>query len=237
MENYSHQQIILLKKTFSTLVFLAITCSLFCQYKKIGPLLNTGSTYSIGANAHFIGEEKGSPVGFYIGAGDESTDRHLFSWFELEFIPPFKYSYQTTGTSFNTNAEEPVFVSGKSKPHLLFNYNIGYHFLNRSGNEPRIQPFAYAGINAVIIGRAKTPDYGEVYDVKKVVSTSGYNFGARAGLGLNIKLSNLFHLRTIAGYNWHYDSDKSPYPDVELFRMYTSHVYVSTGLLVRLIDE
>lgn len=222
-----------------SLVFVLVVFAGFAmgQYKKAGYFEREGRTYNIGATAHMLGDGKRVPVGFYVGGGKDKPDKRLFRWYEFEFIPKFKYSYQTTGISSNTFQEVPVFVSGKSKNHFIYNYNVGYHFSDRSEEEPRFQPFVYLGINLILSGRADYPDYGEVYDVKKNVGTEGLNFGLRGGAGLTAKITDVLEIKTLAGYNWHYDTEKPDAPDGEIFRIYNSNFFISTGVQFRMRER
>jgi len=208
------------------------------QYKKASFLTKSGRTYSLGTTVHVMGDGKGAPIGFYFSGGRDNTESHFFTWYEFVGIPPFKYSFQTTAYNYSTQAEEPVTVSGKSKFHLIYNYNVGYHILNRDGgSEQKLQPYVFLGINAVLLGRANQPEvYNQYTDLKRNVTTEGLSFGARGGVGAVYNITDRIGVKTDLGYNFQYNFESDGY-NTEMYNMFTNHILITAGVRFRFLED
>lgn len=98
-------------------------------------------------------------------------------------------------------------MSGKSKFHLIYNYSVGYHLLNRDGgSEQTLQPYVFLGFNAVLIGWANQPEvYNHYSELKRNVTSEGLSFGARGGDGAVYNITDPLGVMTDLGYNFQYN--------------------------------
>ena len=229
-----------MKKIQFLLCLLLASGSLFAQYKKASFFTKSGRTYSVGAVAHMMGDGKGTPIGYYFSGGSDNTEKRFFGWYDFVAIPAYKYSYTTTAPNYVTGQDEPLTVSGKSKFHLIYDYNVGFHLLDRSQKEQPVQPYVFLGINAVLWGKANTPDVSSDYDyyyAKKKVTTEGLSFGARGGLGVVYNFTDRIGIKVDGGWNWQYNFSSDVNDGEEQYDMYTTHVFVSGGLRFRFLED
>ncbi len=226
------------KIQFLLAIMIMANITVSAQYKKASFLSKAGRTYALGVTAHNLGDGKGSPLGYSFSSGSDNTAKHFFHWYEIVAIPPFKYSYETTYHDGNTDQDVPATVSGKSKFHLIYDYNMGYHLLNRKRDkEPTLQPYLFLGFNIVVFGKADEPEIPNYYDYKKKVSTSGLSFGARGGLGLVFRITDRIGIKTDLGYDYQYNWSADDYYDSEMYHMFTNHAFVNAGLRFRFLQD
>lgn len=227
-----------MKKIQFLILFALTTISVSAQYEKASIHSKGGQTYTLGATVHMMGDGKGSPIGFYFSGGNDNTDRHLFHWYEIVAIPAFKYTYQTSYYDINSGQNLPATVSGKSKFHLLYNYNVGYHLLNRNGKiEQKLQPYVFLGIGAVVFGRADEPEVPNYDDYKKKVTTQGLSLGARGGLGVVYNITDRIGIKSDMGYNYQHNWEGDGYANTEMYNMYTSHFFIYAGFRFRFLEN
>lgn len=205
------------------------------QYKKANFFSRSGRTYSLGTNVHALGGGRGTPLGYFFAQGVDYSEKRLFSWTELEFIPSYRYSYNTTYFDGSTSNETPVTVTGKTRAHLIYNYQLGYHLLNRSESNPLLQPYLFAGLNIVVLGKSKESDQVAFYDVNRIPVESGFTFGLKGGAGVLLSLSEKWGVNITGGYNhifnWSGDDD------YEHFDVYVSHLSVTAGIRFTLTED
>ena len=142
-----------MKQLLFVLFLIFATTVVSAQYKKASFFTKGGRTYTLGATFHSMGDGKGTPVGFFYSGGKDNTDKRLFRWYELEFLPAYKYSYQTMAYPHynSTGSKESITVSGKSQFQFLYNFNLGFHLLDRSEGEKKVNPFVFAGVDVLFL--------------------------------------------------------------------------------------
>jgi hypothetical protein len=224
--------------TFVLFLILATTAG-FAQYKKASFFTKGGRTYTLGATFHSMGDGKGIPIGFFYSGGKDNTAKHLFRWYELEFLPAYKYSYQTMAYNSNSGSKEPVTVSGKSQFQFLYNFNLGYHLLNRSEGEKRVNPYVFAGVDVLIFGGANYSEaYYDHYDFEKNLSEQTFGVGFRGGVGTLLNFNEKIALKTDLGYNVQYNLDISDYEyTTPMYYAFANHVFLSTGIRFRFSQD
>jgi hypothetical protein len=217
------------KLTLSMAVLFSSLC-LCAQYKKASFFGKEGRTYEIGSQMYNFGDGKGSPIGFKIAFGSDQDGKQFFSAWELQYIPSYKYSFTTTDE--NTGS---VLVSGKSKNAFVYAVNYGYHLLKNDESERKVKPYVTAGFNIVISSGVKTqiitPD--DSYNLQKGTSDEQFNFGLSGGLGCMVNFTQKFGLRLQGGYNFQVPIGGDEGYD-EVYRLFTSHTYISAGLRLRI---
>ena len=222
--------------SFVLLLILATT-TVSAQYKKASFFTKGGRTYTLGATFHAMGDGKGIPIGFFYSGGKDNTDKRLFRWYELEFLPAYKYSYQTMAMGSNSGSKEEVTVTGKSRFQFLYNFNLGYHLLNRSEGEKKINPYVFAGVDVLIFGGAKYSEaYNDHYDFEKNVSEETFGVGFRGGVGALLNFNEKIALKTDLGYNVQYNMDLSDYT-TPMYYAFTNHMFLSTGIRFRISQD
>lgn len=228
-----------MKKLSMMLVLALAVSAASAQYKKASFFTKGGRTYAVGATTHIMGDGKGSPIGYYFSGGVDRTDSRFMLWYELTAIPSYKYSYLTTAFNSDTQQEEAIKISGKSRFHLLYNYNVGFHLLDRSEQEKKIQPFVVLGINVVALGKAEEPEVDYKYsEIKKRVSTSGFGIGLRGGTGAIYAITENIGIKVYGGYNWQYNWNGSEtYGTNDYYHMFTSNAFASAGVQFRISED
>lgn len=220
-----------MKKQICTLLFACLFCfSLAAQYKKASFFGKSGRTYGLGSQLYAMGDGKGSPVGFAITFGRDRDDKQFFSSWELQYIPSYKFSFETT--DYN---DEAITVSGSAKAHLVYAVNYGYHLLKNS-EDKKIKPYVLAGFNIVMMGGIKS-DNNNNYDNKMVLAYENFSAGLKGGLGLFYNFSPKFSLKLDGGYNHQFNMDLSDGGDYKNYFLFTSHPYVSAGVRFRVVKE
>lgn len=219
-------------KKISVSAFLFFLClSLAAQYKKASFFGKEGRTYGLGTQLYAMGDGKGSPVGYSITFGRDQDGKQFFSSWELQLIPSYKYSFNTTNA-----IDEPITVSGKAKTHLIYGVNYGFYLLKNDNEDRKLKPFVTAGFNIVMLGGMKTTDV-DYYDNKKVVSDQNFSAGLKGGLGCVYNLSSKFSLKLDGGYNYQYNLSIEDIEKERAYFLFTSHPYVSAGVRFRLVSE
>lgn len=227
-----------MKKIQILALILLTTFMVHAQYKKASFFSKGGRTYEFGTTAHLMGDGKAAPLGFYFGWGRDKTESHFFRWTELVVLPPYKYRYQTMASnSSNGGAKESVWVSGKSSTHMVYNFNVGYHLLDRSEDEKKILPFVFLGFNVVLAGSIKEQNYTSgYYDLEKETAGSEFSLGVRGGAGVLFNLTEKTAIKLAAGYNHQFNFDVDNY-GTSTYDIFTSHPLVSLGIRFRLLEE
>src|SRR2546423_2693819 len=224
-----------MKKLVPTLVILLISVSLSAQYKKASFFEKQGRTYELGTQYYALGSAS-NPLGFKIGFGRD-RGKHLFSYWELQLVLPYKYSYTTTDTYSN----QPVKVEGKTQPILIYGLNYGYHLLN-SNSESKIKPYVTAGLTIILAGGIN-PDAETItptaysYDLKKQTDWSEFSMGVGGGLGCFYNFTEKWGLKVQAGYEHQLQVSVEEPGSEEVYKPYKSHPYVSLGVRLRIVSE
>jgi len=229
-----------MKQLSFVLILILATTAVSAQYKKASFFTKGGRTYTLGVTLHAMGDGKGTPIGFFYSGGKDNTDKRLFRWYELEFLPSYKFSYQTMGISYSgsTGTKEPVTLSGKSTFQFLYNFNLGYHLLNRSEGEKRVNPYVFAGVGLLIFGGAEysSGGYETHYEFDKNLSSETVGLGLRGGVGALLNFNEKIALKTDLGYNAQYNLDLGDYT-TPMYYAFVNHVFVSTGIRFRFSQE
>ncbi len=223
-----------MKKKICTSALLIMLCfSLSAQYKKASFFDKEGRTYELGSQLYNFGDGKGSPIGFKIGFGRDQDGKRLFTCWELQFIPSYKYSYTTTDEN-----DESVLVNGTSKNQFIYAFHYNYHLLKNNEEGRKVQPFVTAGFNIVLSSGSKTESRtpASAYNLKKEVVGQAVNAGIGGGIGTLINFTPKIGLKLQGGYNYQvhigtYDFEGKGY------YMFTTHPYVNAGIRYRLVKE
>jgi hypothetical protein len=200
------------------------------QYKKASFLSKSGRTYELGANARLL-TGGGTVPGFYYSYGRDKGKR-IFHWFDLEFLLPTKFNYNTTDRD---HPETVVNVTGKSKLGLAYRYNLAYYLTNVENSESKLKPFVTGGVNFLLLGgSAKTSEQTppNVYP-SKIVSYNAFNCGANAGLGAIYSFSEKIGIKLTAGYNWQGALSDEIGSGYEVYNVFGNHAYVGLGIRFR----
>jgi hypothetical protein len=229
-----------MKQLLFVLFLIFATTAVSAQYKKASFFTKGGRTYTLGATFHQMGDGKGTPIGFFYSGGKDNTDKRLFRWYELEFLPAYRFSYQTMGYNYNnsTGIKEPVTISGKSQFQFLYNFNLGYHLLNRSEGEKKINPYVFAGVDLLLLGGASYTSGGSEthYEFDKNLSEETVGIGFRGGVGALLNFSEKIALKTDLGYNVHYNLDLGEYT-TPMYYTFANHMFLSTGIRFRFSED
>jgi hypothetical protein len=222
-----------MKKLIPTFLILFLSYSLSAQYKKASFLSKQGRTYEAGAQLYALGKGQGNPIGYKLAFGRDQDGKQLFSFWELQYIPSYKYAYTTTSTYDNT----PVKVNGSTNATLIYALNYGYHLLKNDNPEQKVKPFVFAGINIVLLGGIKTESSTPEYTYgKKQTNWPDLNTGVGGGLGSLFNFSEKLGLKVQAGYAYMF-SLKYEDDGEEKYTLFGSHPYVSAGLRLRIVSE
>lgn len=224
-----------MKKIISAVIVLFITYSVSAQYKKASFFGKQGRTYEFGAQLYSLGKGQGSPIGYRVGFGRDRDGKQFFSSWDLQYIPSYKYSYQTTDNYSNAQ----VTVNGSTSGILLYGLNYGFYLLKNDNADRKIKPYVCAIINFGLTGGIKsetiTPDS---YEPNKVTSWPAINFRFGGGVGCIYNFTNKFGLKLQGGYvhrlYMDYDYDGS---DDQVYRPFGNYVSVSAGLRLRITKD
>ncbi len=227
-----------MKKIQTLALILLATMVAQAQYKKASFFSKGGRTYELGTTAHVMSDGKGAPLGFYFSWGRDKTESHFFRWTEIVVLPPYKYQFQTLASTLdNPGNKESISVSGKSSTHVVYNFNVGYHLLDRSEDEKKILPFVFLGFNVVLAGNIKEENYSSgYYDLEKEGAGDGFSLGVRGGAGVLFNLTEKAAIKLAAGYNYQFNFGVDNY-STSTYDIFTSHPLVSLGIRFRLLEE
>jgi hypothetical protein len=222
-----------MKKCIPAIIALLLSCCLSAQYKKASFFEKEGRTYELGSQLYAFGDGKGSPIGFKIGFGRDRDGKQLFSSWELQFIPSYKYSFSTTDEN-----NDPVHVNGDSRSQFIYAVNYNYHILKNDDEERIIKPFVSAGFNIVIASGAKGVNYTPelAYNLKKDVVDGSFSAGVGGGLGTLINFTPTLGLKLQGGYNYEFNIGNYDF-EGKGYYMFTSHPYVSLSFRIRIVSD
>lgn len=222
-----------MKKQICTALFLSLLCfSLSAQYKKASFFDKEGRTYGLGSQLYAMGDGKGSPVGFAVSFGRDRSNKQFFSSWELQLIPSYKFSFETTDE--NDNA---INVNGKTKTHLIYGVNYGF-FLLKNKEDRKVKPYASFGFNIVLLGGVKeiSDNNSPAYN-KKAVADQNFSSGIKGGLGCLFSLAPKFSLKLDGGYNYQLNISSESFSDVKAYHLFSNHPYASVGIRYRIVKE
>jgi hypothetical protein len=222
-----------MKKYTPAILALLLSYSLSAQYKKASFFEKEGRTYELGSQLYAFGDGKGSPIGFKIGFGRDRDGKQLFSSWELQFIPSYKYSFSTTDEN-----NDPVQVNGDSRSQFIYAVNYNYHILKNDDEERIIKPFVSAGFNIVIASGAKGVNYTpeSAYGLKKDIVDGSFTAGIGGGLGTLINFTPTLGLKLQGGYNYEFNIGNYDF-EGKGYYMFTSHPYVSLSFRIRIVSD
>lgn len=221
-----------MKKTSFTLLFIFLCFSLMAQYKKASFFGKEGRTYGLGAQLFALGDGKGSPIGYTLSFGRDREGNQFFSSWELTFIPSYKFAFSTTDVN-----DDPIAVSGKTKPHFIYALNYGYHLLKNESEEQKLKPYVTAGFNFVLMGGVDEA-VNNNYDNKKVAVDRNFGAGAGGGLGLLVNFAPRFSFKAEGGYRYQLNISLDDYIDEgNSYNVFTSHPYISAGIRFRISSD
>ena len=225
-----------MKKNLLFALVILLCLNLDAQYKKASFLSRPGRTHEIGFFGHFISDNGLTVPGIAYSYGRERAGKKIFHWFDMEFLLPTKFSYNTR--EFTT--KEPIRVSGKSNLGFLYRYNFAYYLADNSNRETKVLPFVTAGLHFILFGGELRPDRttfspATSTDVEKQPIYDNLNMGASIGLGGIYKLSAAVGIKATARYSYEYNSDSGTTNDwksqgYSVYKFYGSHPYVSVGI-------
>jgi len=222
-----------MKRIYFGMAILLACSSVQAQYKKASFLSKSGRTYDLGASARFLSGGGGTVPGFYYSYGRDKGKR-VFHWFDLEFLVPTKFNYNTNDKA---DPQTVVNVTGKSKFGLAYRYNLAYYLTNVENSESKLKPFVTAGINFLITGgTASTYDYTPSNaDPSKIPLFSAFNCGANAGLGGIYSISEKIGIKLTAGYNW--QGTVSTESGSSVYNVFGNHAYVGLGIRFVIVGD
>ncbi|HET9430176.1 MAG TPA: hypothetical protein VFO70_03315 [Chitinophagaceae bacterium] len=214
-----------------TLILILLCLGMSAQYKKASFFGKEGRTYGIGTRFFALGDGRAKTLGYYLAFGRDRDEKQFFSSWEIQFIPSYKFSYSTTDIN-----DVPLTVFGKSKSHIVYSVNYGFHLLKNKNDEQKLKPYVTAGFNFVLRGGVKEST-NDNWDNKKVVMHETFSFGFGGGLGCFINIAPKFSLKLEGGYTYQINTATVDYGEEELYYMFPPHPYGSLGLRYRLISE
>jgi len=220
-----------MKKISVTLVALFVCITLSAQYKKASFLEKEGRTYAIGTRMYAMGDGKGSPLGYFLGFGKDADGKQLFTWWEFQFIPSYKFSFETANYD-----GLPIVVDGTTKATFIYAYNFGYHLLKNESAEQKIKPYVTAGFNMKAFGGVKESYYNDGSNKKSVPETA-WGFGIGGGAGCMYNITSWLALKVEGGYMHQFNFTPEDNADHESYFLFTSHPYASAGLRFRLVQD
>ncbi|MEI2749672.1 MAG: hypothetical protein V9E88_13040 [Ferruginibacter sp.] len=221
-----------MRKIVSCICLLFIVTATNAQYKKASFLNKSGRTYDLGFSGRLMNNGIGSKPGLYYSYGRDKGAR-TFHWFDIEFVLPVKYAYNTYDLN---NPTVPVAVSGKTRFGITYRYNFGIYFIDVSKSESKIRPFATAGLNIMVSGATlryqtlKTvPEYS---DPQTRPSFSGISYGGNIGIGGIYQINSKIGIKLVGGYNLQgfMDTDQVVEGGYKLYDINPSHPYVTAGV-------
>ncbi|WP_276485135.1 hypothetical protein [Paraflavitalea pollutisoli] len=220
-----------MKKFSFTLLLFTLYAGTFAQYKKASFFEKAGRTYALGSRLNALGDGKGGPIGFYISFGRDQDGKRLFTNWDLQYIPGFKFSKNVLDEDKAVRT-----IRGKSRAQFIYGYNWGYHLIKGEGETPRIQPYLTAGFNFVISGGVK--EWDDYYtNTDPYISERSFGVGIGGGAGAVFNLSSWFGLNLAAGYNLQGNIATDGDYAQKAYHMYTSHPYVSAGVRFRISSD
>ncbi len=224
-----------MQKVTTTALLFFICLHLSAQYKKASFFGKEGRTYGLNAQAYTMGDGKGNPFGFTATFGRDRDGKQFFSSWELQVIPSYKFSFNTTD-EYN----EPITVSGKTRTHLIYGVHYGYFLLknNEEEKQRRIKPYLFAGFNIVLLGGASGDiENNNIGYNKKAVADQNFSMGLRGGIGCLVGLSPKFALKLDGGYNRQFNISSEAFEDTEEYHLYHHHPFASVGIRFRVATE
>jgi hypothetical protein len=223
-----------MRKLIPTVLVLFLSVSLSAQYKKASFFGKQGRTYELGTELHAVGNGQGSPMGLKLAFGRDQDGMRFFSSWELQYIPSYKYAYDTK----EMNGSQAVHVNGTTKSTFIYGVNYSFQFLKNDDPERIVKPFAFFGFNIVLSGGIKSETYTpETYDLAKQTDWADFNMGLIGGVGALVNLNQKFGLRIQGLYNKMVRVGLDDHSGYETFKLFDSHPSVSVGLRFRLVSE
>ena len=220
-----------MKKIAFTLLLFSLYAGASAQYKKASFFEKTGRTYGLGAKLYALGDGKGTPIGFYAAFGRDQDGKRLFTFWEIQYIPSYKFSLNTKDVY-----DAPITVQGKTRSHFIYDYNFGYHLLKSEGEAPKLQPYLTAGFNLVIFGGVKEIS-NDNSDNKTIVAEKPFSVGIGGGAGCFYNITPGFALKLEAGYTLQGNVNTDDQSNTDTYYMFTKHPYVSAGVRFRVITD
>lgn len=222
-----------MKKWIPFLIAILATLTVSAQYKKASFFQKEGRTYELGARLYMMGDGRGTPIGYQIGFGRDLPGTRLFSSWEIQMIPSFKYTYSTVDGN-----NSPIYKSGTAKRHWVYAFNYGFHLLNN--DEPTmVQPYLTAGMHILLAGGVKdeTETQGSGYPQRNT-SEQTASFGLAGGAGVFVNFTDKLGLKIQGGYSHQFNISADRWDDgVKPYYLFPSHPYVSASLRLKLIPQ
>jgi len=132
-----------------------------------------------------------------------------------------------------------VTVAGKTRNTWYYGYTVGFHLGTLEGN-PALQPFATVGANLVLIGKATDATMDDInnggyayYGIDKYPSDQVFTGSATATVGCIYNFATTAGVKLDLGYNYSFSGSSS---NTE-YKFYTSHMFVSLGVRLHIIDK
>jgi hypothetical protein len=221
-----------MKRINIILAVLLITISTSAQYKKASFFGKSGRTIEAGTEMHLFNGGVDNAMGYKIGIGRDRDGNRFFSSWEFEYIPSYKYHYNTT--DYNDN---PVTVNGSSTGSLIYRFNVGFHLLKNDDAKRVIKPYLATGFSVKMLSGLKGED--AAYTTKMQTAAEAFNLGISIGAGTLINFTPRFGLKLQAGYapQFNYSVDLEGDSEVKAFYLYRSHPYVSFGFRIRFVEQ
>ena len=222
-----------MKNLIPVLIALLFCVSLSAQYKKASFFEKEGRTYELGSRAYFMGDGRGTPVGFSIGFGRDRGGKRFFSAWEIQIIPSYSYSYTTVDEN-----NDPIYKNGKTRTMWIYSPNYGYHLLKNEENRV-VQPYVLAGLHILLLGGVKeeTETQGYGYPQRNTADES-LSFGISGGLGCLVNFSSRFGLKIQGGYDHQFNASPDHWDEaVAPYYLFPSHPYASIALRIKVIRD
>ena len=189
---------------------------------------------------HSIGNGQGSPIGIDFQDGIDQPGKRTFAYWQLGFIPGHSFSYESTGSNgVMGSTPGTVTVAGKTRNTWYYGYTVGFHLGTLEGN-PALQPFATVGANLVLIGKATDATMDDInnggyayYGIDKYPSDQVFTGSATATVGCIYNFATTAGVKLDLGYNYSFSGSSS---NTE-YKFYTSHMFVSLGVRLHIIDK
>ncbi|HEY4147947.1 MAG TPA: hypothetical protein VGM41_03410 [Chitinophagaceae bacterium] len=230
-----------MKKVLFLFVLAAASIQVSAQYKKASFLDKDGRTYAFSTTMFNLGDGKGSPIGFTFSGGADNSNKRMFSWYDLTFIPGYKFSYQTTGYLGSSSTPSTLTIYGKSRNVWLYGYNVGI-YLTKHDAATKFCAYIPLGFNIVIFGQPKISSYDDetsVYSqIDKIPQQAAFSIGIKGGLGFLYNVTEKVGIKLEGGYNkiFNTEADDTDGGSNRYF-MFTSNSYVSLGVRLHIVDK
>ena len=195
------------------------------QYKKASFFTRNGKFYGFKAGLHVFGNGVTATPSISFVAGRDKGKKHIWHWWDIEYMASSKFSYSTTEYS---DPSQKVDVKGKINGMLVARYNWSYYFGDNSNADIKGLPFAKIGIEVTLAGRAngtQTTDPPNA-DPRKIVYREGVNGGIDLGAGYSYHVNENMTLFGVAGYSWMLNEAEN----YEAFFPNPSHPYINVGI-------